>query len=46
MVPASQAAPQSSGSSYKVGDNCKRHRLPDNAPKSVRVRTYVRRKKV
>lgn len=42
MVPA--VAPVRSNANYKPNDNCKRHRLPDNAPKSVRVKTYVRRR--
>jgi hypothetical protein len=30
--------------SYKPDDDCKRHRLPDNKPKTVEVSVHTRRK--
>lgn len=36
-----RAAPQKT---YKAGDECKRHRMPDNAEKNVQVTGYRRRK--
>jgi hypothetical protein len=31
---------------YRANDNCKRHRKPDNEPKTEQVTTYRRRKPI
>lgn len=45
MAPRAQTLPRRGiRPSYKQGDECKRHRLPDRKRKTVRVGGYSRRK--